>query len=127
VKGGFVEAGPSTMTRITILYPSAPGTRFDMTYYLDHHMPRSIALLSTHPGFRGVWVDRGVGGGAPGAPAPHIALCQYLFDSAESFMEAFTPHAAELQGDISNYTDVTPVIQISEVIVARTAATRSAG
>jgi uncharacterized protein (TIGR02118 family) len=116
------------MTRITILYPNAPGARFDMTYYLEQHMPRSIALLSAHPGFRGVWVDRGVGGGAPEMAAPHVALCQYLFDSAEGFIAAFTPHAAELQGDIGNYTDIAPVIQISEVVIARTtAATNDAG
>ncbi|RXD92358.1 EthD family reductase, partial [Xanthomonas perforans] len=27
------------------------------------------------------------------------------------------PHAAEILGDIANYTDLTPVMQISEVVV----------
>jgi hypothetical protein len=30
-------------------------------------------------------------------------------------MAAFGPHAEELQGDIANYTDIEPTIQISEV------------
>jgi hypothetical protein len=29
----------------------------------------------------------------------------------------FGPHAKEIMGDIPHYTDLTPVIQISEVIV----------
>src|SRR6266404_104412 len=34
-------------------------------------------------------------------------------DSAEVFATAFAPHAAELQGDAPNYTDIQPVVQIS--------------
>ena len=41
-----------------------------------------------------------------------------LCDSAESFMAAFRPHAAELQGDLPHYTDTTPQIQVNEVLVA---------
>jgi uncharacterized protein (TIGR02118 family) len=105
-------------TRISILYPNRPGSRFDMSYYLDRHMPRSIELLSAHPGWRGVMVDKGVAGTEPGAPPAYAAMCHFLFDSAESFMAAFMPHAPELQGDIANYTDVAPVIQINEVMIA---------
>ena len=34
-------------------------------------------------------------------------------------MAAFVPHAAVLQGDMPNYTDIEPVIQFSEVLIAR--------
>ncbi len=37
------------------------------------------------------------------------------FDSVEEFQTAFTPHAAEIMADIPNYTNIQPVIQISEV------------
>jgi uncharacterized protein (TIGR02118 family) len=107
------------MVKVTILYPNTKGSRFDLAYYVDKHMPLSIELLSKHPGWRGVSVEHGVSGGAPGSDATYIALCHFLFDSAESFMAAFTPHAAALQGDVPNYTDVTPVIQISEVVISR--------
>ncbi len=43
------------MVRISILYPNSPGARFDWRYYVETHMPRSIDLLSAHPGFRGVF------------------------------------------------------------------------
>ena len=82
-------------------------------------MPLSIARLSTAPGFQSVSVERGVGGGAPDAPPPFIALCHYLFDSLDDFLAAFTVHAAVLQGDIPNYTDIPPLIQVSAVEIVR--------
>jgi hypothetical protein len=33
------------MIKVTILYPSTPGSRFDFDYYLGTHMPLSIARL----------------------------------------------------------------------------------
>lgn len=110
------ENGPA---RISILYPNRPGACFDMRYYVDTHMPLSIGLLSTHPGFRGVSVERGVSGVAPGSAADFVAMCHFTFASAEDFLTAFMPHAATLQGDMPNYTDIVPVIQVNEVLIAR--------
>jgi len=107
------------MIKILILYPNIPGARFDLKYYIEQHMPRSIELLSSHPGFRGVSVEQGIGGAVAGSQADFFAVCEYLFESAEEFLEAFMPHAAELQGDIPNYTDVEPIIQINEVLIAK--------
>ena len=107
------------MVRISILYPNTTGSRFDMDYYLRTHMPRSIELLSAAPGFMGVSVEEGLSGGAPDAPPAYVAMCHFLFDSADAFLAAFMPNAAELQGDIPNYTDVTPTIQINEVRISR--------
>jgi uncharacterized protein (TIGR02118 family) len=107
------------MVRISILYPNTAGSRFDFAHYTERHMPRSIALLSAHPGFRGVSVERGVGGAEPGAAPAYIALCHFLFGSVEDFMAAFMPHAAELQGDMPNYTDIVPVIQFNDVLISK--------
>ena len=107
------------MTRISILYPNNKDARFDMRYYVDTHMPMSIALLSVHPGFKGVSVERGLGGAEPGTDATFVAMCHFLFDSPEDFMAAFMPHAARLQGDMPNYTDLKPVIQFNEVLISR--------
>ncbi len=81
-------------------------------------MPLSIELLSTHPGFKGVSVERGLGGAEPGAEAAYIAMCHFHFDSIEDFLAAFMPHATRLQGDMPNYTDITPVIQFNEVLIS---------
>jgi uncharacterized protein (TIGR02118 family) len=105
------------MIKISILYPNTG--KFDMDYYLNKHMPRSIELLSNGKGYRGVSVERGLGGAAPGTAPAYVAMCHYLFDTADDFMAAFLPHAAELQGDMPNYTDIETTIQISEVAISR--------
>jgi len=110
------------MTKISILYPNNKGSRFDMHYYVETHMPLSINLLSAHPGFKGVSVERGLGGAEPGSDAAYVAMCHFLFDSLEDFMAAFAPHAATLQSDMTNYTDIKPVIQTSEVLLSRSCA-----
>ena len=107
------------MTKISILYPNTKGARFDIRYYIATHMPLSIELLSAHPGFKGVSVEHGLGGAEPGADAAYIVMCHFLFDSVESFMAAFMPHATKLQGDMPNYTDIKPIIQFSEILISR--------
>jgi uncharacterized protein (TIGR02118 family) len=63
-------------------------------------------------------VDKGLAGGAPGSPATYVGMCHIYCESVESFQAGFGPHAAEILGDIPNYTDLQPVLQISEVVVA---------
>jgi uncharacterized protein (TIGR02118 family) len=107
------------MVKISILYPNKPGSRFNFDHYTRTHMPRSIELLSAHSGFKGVSVERGVGGAVPGSAPAYVAMCHFLFSSIDAFMEAFVPNAPELQGDMPNYTDIEPLIQINEVLISR--------
>jgi uncharacterized protein (TIGR02118 family) len=107
------------MVKISILYPNRQGSRFDFDYYTKTHMPRSIELLSAHPGFKGVSVERGVGGAAPGSEVAYVAMCHFQFTSLEDFLQAFIPNAPELQGDMPNYTDLEPTIQVNEVLISR--------
>jgi|SRR6185369_6301793 uncharacterized protein (TIGR02118 family) len=106
------------MTRITFVYPKSKDARFDLHYYVEKHMPWSIDLLSVHPGFRSVSVERGVSGG-PGADAPFVAVCNFLFETLDDFMDAVTPHLAALRADMRNYTDIEPIFQVSEVLISR--------
>ncbi|MBT9540981.1 EthD family reductase [Thiobacillus sp.] len=105
------------MVTISILYPNGKGTRFDVQYYSETHMPLSIKLLSAHPGFKGVSVEHGLGGAVPGSAPAYVAMCHYLFDTVEDFLAAFMPLAESLQGDMANYTDIEPVIQFNEVLL----------
>ena len=60
-------------------------------------------------------IEQGLAGGEPGAPPTYIAMGHLYFDSVEAFQESFGPHAAKIMADIPNYTDIQPIIQISEV------------
>ena len=104
------------MIKVTVMYPNTPGARFDHTYYRDTHMPLVKARMGDR--CKHYTVDKGLGGGVPGTPAVYVAMCHVFCDSVESFQAGFGPHAQEIMADIRNYTDLAPVIQISEVVVA---------
>ena len=105
------------MVKISILYPNNSGARFDFEHYIKRHMPRSIELLSAHPGFRAVSVERGAGGAEPGSSPAYVAACFYTFDTVDSFLAAFMPNAAELQSDMPHFTDIVPQIQFNEILI----------
>jgi uncharacterized protein (TIGR02118 family) len=64
-------------------------------------------------------VDKGLAGGAPSTPAAYVAMCHIFCDSVDAFQAGFGPHAQEIEADIPKYTDLAPVIQISEVVVEK--------
>jgi uncharacterized protein (TIGR02118 family) len=105
------------MIKVSILYPNAAGSRFDADYYVNTHMPMAIESLGA--AILGVSVEIGLSGATPGQAPPYAAMCHFVCETQEAFTEAFLPHAGKLQGDIPNYTDIPPVIQISEIKMSR--------
>ena len=103
------------MIKVSVMYPNTPGARFDHAYYRDKHMPLVQKRLG--PACKRYTVDKGLAGGAPGEAAAYVAMCHIYSDSVEAFQAGMAPHAAEIMGDIKNYTDLAPVLQISEVVV----------
>jgi uncharacterized protein (TIGR02118 family) len=99
--------------KVSVLYPNSEGSKFDMDYYLSSHIPMVQSKLGA--ACKGASVEEGMAGGAPGAPATYSAMGHLLFDSVQDFQAAFGPHAEAIMGDIPNYSNVSPVIQISEV------------
>jgi uncharacterized protein (TIGR02118 family) len=52
---------------------------------------------------------------ATGSRLPFIAMGHLYFDSAEAFPSAFGPHLNEIMSDVPKYTNVQPIVQMSEV------------
>ena len=98
--------------RVSVMYPNSDGVRFDMDYYVTKHMP--MVAEKCGPALHGYTVDQGIGGAPPGAPAPFVAVGHLTFESVPAFEQAFGPHLGEIMGDIPNYTDAAPQLQISE-------------
>ena len=105
------------MIKVSVMYPNKPGARFDHLYYRDKHMP----LVRDRMGASCLFytVDKGFSGGSPGEAPAYIAMCHIYCDTIESFQAGFGPHAREILADIPNYTDLSPTVQISEVVVDR--------
>ena len=105
------------MIKVSVMYPNTPGARFDHDYYRDTHMPMVKSRMGRNCKYYAV--DKGLAGGAPGVPAAYIAMCHIFCESVEAFQAGFEPHAAEIMADIPKYTDLSPVLQISEVVVEK--------
>ena len=105
------------MIKVSVMYPNKPGARFNHEYYRDKHMPLVKARMGSH--CRYYTVDKGLSGDAPNTPATYVGMCHIFCDSVEAFQREFGPHAKEIMGDIPKYTDLQPVIQISEVVVGK--------
>jgi uncharacterized protein (TIGR02118 family) len=101
------------MIVVSVLYPNKEGSKFDMEYYCNKHVPMVQQKLGAT--LKGVAVEEGLSGAGPGSRATHIALGHMYFDSVEAFQTAFGPHAESIMGDMPNYTDIQPTIQISEM------------
>ena len=101
------------MIKVSVFYPNEEGKRFDMGYYCNKHIPLVQQILGA--ACKRVAVEQGLGGAESGSRATYVAMGHLYFDSVEAFQTAFGPHAEAIMGDIPNYTDTQPTVQLSEV------------
>jgi uncharacterized protein (TIGR02118 family) len=99
---------------VSVFYPAKAGSKFDMDYYLQTHM-KMVEAAWGPAGLRGYAVQKGVG--APGGgEAAYQVIANLDFTSAEAFGAAVAESGAKIMGDIPNFTDIEPIIQISDVV-----------
>ena len=103
------------MTKVSVFYPNGEGKKFDMNYYTNTHLPMVSGLLGD--ALKGATVEQGLGSASPGSPAPFLGMGNMYFDSVEAFGNSFGPNAEKIMGDLPNFTNSEPVIQVSEVIM----------
>jgi uncharacterized protein (TIGR02118 family) len=101
------------MIKVSVFYPNNEGSKFDMDYYCNRHMPMVRQKLGT--ACQSAAVEQGIAGAVPGSRPGFIAMGHLYFESVEAFQTAFNPHAEAIMADIPNYTDIQPTLQISEV------------
>ena len=60
------------MIKVSVLYPHTEGSSFDMDYYCKSHIPMVQKKLGA--ACKGVSVEQGLGGSAPGTPPAFVAM-----------------------------------------------------
>lgn len=94
------------MIQVSVYYPSSEDSTFDHDYYHANHVPlvqKAWNPISTR-------VEKGVNG-------PHVAAVHVTFSSMDDFNTAMgSPLTGEVMADVANYTNITPVMQISDII-----------
>ncbi|MEZ4809264.1 MAG: EthD family reductase [Allomuricauda sp.] len=102
------------MVKVTILYPNSDGKTFDMDYYSNKHMPMVASLLGSS--LKSYAIDKGMAGRTPDDPIPYLAIGYLYFDKLSDYQESFAPHAEKIVKDVPNYTNIQPIVQISEIL-----------
>ena len=96
------------MIRLSVLYPAGDDVTFDVDYYKTNHRDMCFKIL----GCERMEVDTPIAG-------PYVAAGHLYFPSMEAFQAGTAhPDAAVLQADVKNYTNATPIVQISEIAVS---------
>jgi uncharacterized protein (TIGR02118 family) len=103
------------MIRITALYPKTSDSRFDMDYYLNTHTPL-VRRLASEAGLTRIEVDEVMGGAGPDEPPQFAVICTLTFETLEGFQAGLASHGEAIMGDIPNFSNVQPIIQVSRVV-----------
>ncbi len=98
------------MLRVSALYPNVRGSQFDSAYYVGSHTALAKQLLTPH----GLTVIRATIGleSLDGMPPPFWAISEMHFTDRAAFDAAMTACGVALFNDASNYTDVSPILQL---------------
>ena len=90
---------------MSVLYPSGDDSTFDHDYYKNTHVPLACSAWNV-----GAEIDKGING-------PNVAAVHFFFESMDQMQAALgAPDTAAVMADVPNYTDIAPVMQISEVV-----------
>jgi uncharacterized protein (TIGR02118 family) len=109
-EGPWSEKG---LIKVSVLYPAGEGKTFDWDYYLGKHAPLVKSLLGDS--VKLITIDKGIAGGTPGSSATYVAMFHMYFKTIAAFQNSFGPNAEKIRKDIPNYTNIQPLVQISEV------------
>lgn len=102
------------MFKVSVMYPNEEGAEFNYGYYTSTHMELVKEHLKPF-GIIKIEVDKGISGGRD-EPAPYICIGHLYFETLEGYDQGIAEKGAILRGDIPNFTNVTPIRQISQVL-----------
>jgi uncharacterized protein (TIGR02118 family) len=103
----------SGMFKVTILYPNGDDKTFDMDYYEKKHMPMVAGFIGKN--LKYYEIDKGISGRTPTDKVPFVAIGYFYITDVAEYNKAIAQNRDAVVNDIKNYTNIQPVIQISEV------------
>lgn len=106
-----VEKG---LTKVSIMYPFAEGNTFDMEYYETSHMPMVAGFLGAN--LVKYTIEKGLASGIPNAPLPFMAIGSFYVKNLGDYQAAIGPNIDAIRSDFPNYTNIGPVILVSDVV-----------
>ena len=105
---------PATgMFKVAILYPNGDDKTFDMDYYEKKHMPMVAGFLGNNLKF--YEIDKGIAGRTPNDKLPFLAIGYFYINDVAEYNKAIAKNRDAVINDFKNYTNIQPVVQISEI------------
>src|SRR5262245_29355235 len=101
------------MFKVAILYPNGEDKTFDMDYYEKKHMPMVAGFLGKN--LRFYEIDKGIAGRTPNDKAPFAAIGYFYITDVAEYNKAIGLNRDAVVNDFKNYTNIQPVVQISEI------------
>lgn len=101
------------MFKVAILYPNGEDKTFDMDYYEKKHMPMVAGFLGKNLKF--YEITKGIAGRTPNDKAPFVAIGYFYIDDVAEYNKAIAQNRDAVISDFKNYTNIQPVVQISEI------------
>lgn len=101
------------MFKVAILYPNGEDKTFDMDYYEKKHMPMVAGFLGKNLKF--YEIDKGIAGRTPNDKVPFVAIGYFYISDVAEYNKAIAQNRDAVISDFKNYTNIQPVVQISEI------------
>ena len=101
------------MFKVAILYPNGEGKTFDRDYYEKKHMPMVAGFLGKNLKF--YEIDKGLSGRTPEDKVPFLAIGYFYVQNIAEYSKAIVQNRDAVVSDFKNYTNIQPVVQISEI------------
>lgn len=101
------------MFKVAILYSNGEGKTFDMEYYENNHMPMVAGFIGENLKF--YEIDMGIAGRTPNDKVPYLAIGYFYIKDVAEYNKAISQNIDAIVSDFKNYTNIQPVIQISEI------------
>jgi len=105
----FTASGPAEAVEnkkgdrcLTVLFPNGPGVKFDIDYYVNHHIPLIFSLYGKS--IRNYEVFQAQA--SPNGPPPQfLAMANIWIADEEAFAQAGRDHAKDFAPDVPNFTN----------------------
>lgn len=102
------------LIKVSVMYPFAEGKTFNMEYYETKHMPMVAGFLGSN--LVKYTIEKGVASGIPNQPLPYMAIGTFYIKSLSDYQAAIGPNRDAIRADFPNYTNISPVILVSEAV-----------
>ena len=102
------------LIKVSVMYPFAEGKTFNMEYYETKHMPMVAKFLGSN--LVKYTIEKGLASGIPNQPLPYLAIGIFYIKSLADYQAAIAPNRDAIRADFANYTNVAPIILVSEVV-----------